>query len=467
MASSLIEEVDRLSKLHLMEKGKLTANNEYYESDHRPQAVGVATPPEMRKLLAQIGWPRMYLDSLEERLDIEGFRMAGQSDADERLWRWWQLNCMDEESGLAHTEALVHGSAYVTVAAPEGGKKGWPSDVPVFRVESPMNFYAEYDPVTGEVRSAIRVYQAANSAVATGATLLTPNETAIFERDRSGYSPWVLKRVITHGLGTCPVVPLLNRERLSDRSGRSEITPELRSVTDAAARTMMNLQATAELMAVPQRLLFGVKEEELSADPENGQSVLEAYFARILAFEDGEAHADQFSAAELRNFTDALDQLAKQAASYTGLPPQYLSFASDNPASAEAIKSSESRLVKKCERKSRMFGGSWEQVMRLGMLVTDGDIPEEAYRMETLWRDPSTPTFAAKADAVVKLATAVTPDGRPVIPVERARVDLGYSDAERQEMKKWDSESTTSQLSALMGAGIRQAPSAKTEDDAA
>lgn len=458
--ATIQEQVDELAKRHALTLSALVENTDYYESNHRPLAVGVSTPPEMSKLIAQVGWPRTYLDSMEERLDVEGFRMAGESEADERLWGWWQANDMDEESGLGHIEAFVHGRAYITVSAPDPNDPTMDQGTPIFRVESPANMYAETDPRTRKVTRAVRIYQAPGSLVATGATLFLPDQTVILERE-GGYSPWRIVKTIKHNLGAVPVVPLLNRENLADRFGRSEITPELRSVTDAAARTMMNMQAAAELMAVPQRLLFGVAQEALAANPDSPSSTLEAYFARIIAIEDPDASATQFSAAELRNFTEVLQELAKQAASYTGLPPQYLSFASENPASAEAIRSSESRLVKKCERKSRMFGGAWEQVIRLGMLVIDGDVPKDAFRMETLWRDPSTPTYAAKADAVSKLYN----NGAGVIPLERARIDLGYSSEERREMKKWDQESSTSQLSALLGGGLQEIPSPQKGDD--
>jgi hypothetical protein len=163
---------------------------------------------------------------------------------------------------------------------------------------------------------------------------------------------------------------------------------------------------------------------------------MDAYLARYLAIDNDSAKAFQFDAAELRNYTEVLDQLAKHVASYTGLPPQYLSFQSDNPASAEAIKSSESRLVKKCERKARMFGGSWESVMRLSQKVIDKDVPAEMNRLETMWRDPSTPTYASKADATSKLYA----NGMGIIPKERARIDMGYTTDEREEMKAWDKE---------------------------
>jgi hypothetical protein len=453
--TSVQEHVKELSQFLSSAQHDLKEDSSYYESEHRLKAIGVSTPPEMRTILAQVGWPRTYLDSLEERLDVEGFRLASQSDADSRLWEWWQANNMDIESGLGHIESLIHGRAYVTVAAPEEG------DVPVIRVESPNTMYAEIDPRTQRVTRALRLYQSPYSVDADGATLFLPDRTVILEKSTRGNNVWAVRETIKHELGFVPVVPLVNRARLSEREGRSEIVPELRSVTDAAARIMMNMQATAELMAVPQRLLFGVAQEALAADPENPASVIETYLARIIAVEDADAHAFQWTAAELMNFVNVLQELAKQAAVYTGLPPQYLSFSSENPASAEAIRSAESRLVKKAERKARMFGGAWEQVMRLGMLVIDGEIPQDAYRLETLWRDPSTPTYAAKADAVTKLYNS----GAGIIPLERARIDMGYSDIERQEMRKWDLESPTTQLNALMGLGNRLIPSPSEGDD--
>jgi hypothetical protein len=200
---------------------------------------------------------------------------------------------------------------------------------------------------------------------------------------------------------------------------------------------MMDMQATAELMAIPQRLLFGVNASELGADPITGIVPFDNYMARILAFGDPEGKAQQFLAAELRNFVDALDALDRKAAAYTGLPPQYLSAQSDNPASAEAIKASESRLVKIVERKNKIFGGSWEQAMRVAYKVMKGgDVPPDYYRMESIWRDPSTPTYAAKADAAAKLYAG----GLGVIPKERARIDIGYSVAERAEMEAWDAK---------------------------
>lgn len=442
---------DMLDKFEQQQTG-FKDDKAYYDSLRRPDAIGIAVPPEMRNLLAHVGYPRLYVDAIAERQEIEGFRVSGAEKADVELWDWWQANNLDIEATLGHTDSLIYGRSYITVAMPDPSIDfNVDPDVPLIRVEPPTSLYADIDPRTRDVTQAIRaVYD--DEQQLTAATLYLPDQTVQWVRE---VGQWKVLNRVAHGLEMVPVVPIQNRTRLSDPYGTSEITPELRSVTDAAARIMMDMQGTAEIMAIPQRLIFGVRPEDLGVDPDTGEKLFDAYIARILAFEDADAKAQQFNAAELRNFVDALDALDRKAAAYTGLPPQYLSFSSDNPASADAIKASESRLVKKVERKNVIFGGAWEQAMRVAYKAAKGgEVPPDFYRLETIWRDPSTPTYAAKADAASKLYA----NGMGVIPKERARIDMGYSIAEREEMQKWDEqESPMNQLASLYPASASTA----------
>jgi len=252
------------------DSGLLNENNAYYEATYRPKAIGMAVPPPMKKLMAKIGWARTYVNAIEERLDIEGFRMVkknGAGKADERLWQWWQANNMDVESGLAHT-------------APVTDDPLSDSNTPVIKVESPRDIYAEVDPVTRRVKRAIRRYWGKNpvGAKIMRVTLYLPNSTIGLVEGRSG---WEQEWRVDHNLGIVPVIPILNKERVRQEKGVTEIKPELRSKIDAASRLLMNLQATAELMAVPQRVLFGLDENEIAKI--EGKSAWEAYLANILA----------------------------------------------------------------------------------------------------------------------------------------------------------------------------------------
>jgi hypothetical protein len=314
----------------------------------------------------------------------------------------------------------------------------------LIQVESADTLYAVTDPRTRRVQQAIRVLYDAGGSTTVMVTLYLPNMTHGWIRQDGELVDYF---DVQHGLGIVPVVPILNRTLLSDTNGTSQITPEIRSATDAAARIMMDLQGAAETLAVPQRYIFGAKPAEVGVDAQTRQKNFDAYFARILAFTSENGKAGQFSAAELMNFVTALDAIDKKTAAYTGLPPQYLSFSSANPASAEAIKASEARLVKLVERKNVLFGGAWEQAFRIATAVMGGgmaSIDPQLYRLESIWGDPSTPTYAAKADGASKLYA----NGMGPIPKEQARIDMGYTIEERLQMQEYDRQ----EAQALLGA---------------
>ena len=405
-------------------------------------------------MLAHVGIPRTYIHSITDRLAIEGFRLGGEGKVDEDLWTWWQVNGLDVESAMAHTEALVYGRAYVTVAAPDPEDPGLVDPtIPMIRVESPTALYAHVDPRTRAVQWAVRVVKD-DQGDTVAATLYLPDRTELY---RSQDGEMVSEGTVNHGLGVVPVVPLVNRTRISDLQGTSAITPEIRSVTDAISAMLMNLRATSELMAVPQRVVFGASRDELTNDGE--LDALDLYISSYLSIDDPEGKVQQLQAAELRNFSEGIGQLMRMAASYTGLPPQYLANPTDAPPSAEAIRSSESRLVRTCETKTDIFGEAWEDVMRVAKLVMGNELSLDDFRMETIWRDPGTPTFQAKADAVMKLYAG----GAGVIPVEQARIDMGYSPEARLMMEDWDKQSPMSQAMAMYGQAGNQLPETNDE----
>jgi len=93
--------------------------------------------------------------------------------------------------------------------------------------------------------------------------------------------------------------------------------------------------------------------------------------------------------------------------------------------------------VKRAERRQRSFGEGWERVMRLCMLLRDGEIDPRARRLETIWRDPATPTYAQKADAVTKLHQA------DILPDQAAWEELGYSAEKIKRLQAMQDEQLT------------------------
>ena len=404
--------------------------------------LGLSLPPEMADLQTVINWPRLVVDSLEERLDVEGFRLHGQDGTDDRLWAWWQANRLDVESSLGHTEAFVQGQAVIFIGANEADKT-----TPLITVESLKDVKVKTDPRTGVVLWATRFYDPDAEGVASRAAVYLPKSTRYYVQRRS---QWVLDKEVKHKLGVVPVVPLVNRARLADREGRSEMA-DIIPIANAACRTLTNLQGAQELLAMPQRYVLGASADDFVGVDGVKKTPFEAYMGRFLALENSEAKIGQIPGADLRNFTEVINHYARLVSALSGLPPHFLGLSTDNPPSADAIRSSESRLVKRAERRARSFGEAWEQVMRIAMLVVDGELPKDAARLETIWRDPATPTFAAKADAVVKLVSTRDAEGRPLLPREMAWEELGFSVEKRRRLIAMDDEDPAVRFLAKVG----------------
>jgi hypothetical protein len=435
---------NRLAQQHDRERPKLVALNKEYELESARAYMHPEILKEIGDRLQQvvIAWPQLVVDSVEERLDVEGFRLPDEDEADDDLWRVWQESNCDEGSQMGRVDALVMSRSYICVGANEDD-----ADTPRITFESPLEMYADIDPRTKQVRAALRRWtdpeaQATASASASGiapatgqgveyATLYLPNSTHWYQ----GYTEVDRDE---HHLGVVPVVSLVNRGRLSDWLGRSELAPIL-PLSQAANKIATDMMVAAEFVALPVRGVFGIGPEDLEDEKGNKLTAFQVLLRRLLTIPDADGTAKQFefAAADLSNFHQTLNQLARLVASIAGLPPHYLGLTTENPPSADSIRSAEMRLVKRAERKQVPFGGSYEQTMRLVKRLQEGDWDPRYRRLETIWRDPSTPTIAQSADAAVKLNQT-----QPVaiLPTEMARERLGFTSAQLARAKKLDEQ---------------------------
>jgi hypothetical protein len=401
----------------------------YYRGMQRLEQLGLAVPPELRRFVVVVNWPRLAVDAVDERLDIEGFRYPGQDEADEELDRVWQANNLDEGSQLGTLEALALARSYICLGSNEDDRQ-----TPRVTVESPREVYADVDPRTGKVVAAVRrVFDTENRPLS-GTLYLSDVTVWLAYTD----GQWTEVDRDEHKLGQVPVVPIVNRARIGDPYGTSEMV-DVVPLTDAACRALTNLQVAQETHAVPQRGVLGATKGDFVDADGNQLPAWEAYFGAVWALGNENAKTFQFDPSDLRNFETVHNMYARTVASLTGLPPHYLGFTTDNPASADAIRSSEARLVKRCERKQRPFGGAWEEAMRLVRRLQTGSEDVEARRLETIWRDPATPTVAQRADAIVKLASTNV-GGTPIMPLEMAREELGWSPGKLERARRMDEQ---------------------------
>jgi hypothetical protein len=417
--------LDYLKPVLLKQRNELKPLNDEYEL----QAQRLYMHPD---LLAELGdriqqvviaWPQLVVDAVEERLDPLGFRLP-KGEPDDDLARVWQANNLDEETQLGRLDALVMKRSYLCVGSRDDDR-----DTPLVTVESPLEVFADIDPRDRSVRGAIRWYDEPSTDTRDReqfATVLLKNKTAWFGMEDGR---WQQIDEDVHNLDRVPVVPLVNRSRIADRYGKSEIAPVL-PLTRAANKLATDMMVGAEFLALPLRGIFGIGPEDLEDAQGNKLTALQAILGRLLTLKDdnGMAKMFEFKSADLANFHSSINALAALVASISGLPPDYLGLKTENPPSAESRLAGEIRLIKRAERKQVPFGGAYESTMRLVKRFQEGDWDPQYSRLETIWRNPATPTRAQTADASTKLRA------ERIISNRQAQEDNGYTEAQIARM---------------------------------
>ena len=396
----------------------------YYEGKNKLKDLRISIPPQLTTVETVVGWAGTAVDVLEERLDLEGFI----SPTDLGVNEMFRANELDLESSLGHKDALVYGTGFVTIGRGMEGEAD-----PLITIESPKKMTAIYDLRTRRLSAALLINRDDHGRPFSG-TLYLPDQNVYIEYANK---KWIDVDRDIHNLGRVLVAVLPNNPRTGDPSGRSEITPAVRSYTDSAMRTLLGAEVAREFYSAPQRYILGASEDTfLDADgkPLNPWSV---YQGRVLGIPYNEAESvmpqvGQFQANDTRPYFEQIRAYAQLLAAETAVPASYLGFQTDNPSSADAIRQMEARLVKRAERRQRQFGRTWTEVARLGLLVRDGSIPPEASEIRPLWRDPSTPTRAAAADEAVKLISAGVLLGDSEVTYNR----IGLSDSDKVVLRK-------------------------------
>ncbi|WP_030407529.1 phage portal protein [Streptomyces albus] len=454
------DELDLLGALRTDLMGartRLDLLDAYFNGEQLVRDLGISIPPQLKGLHTVIGWPRIGVEALEQRLELEAFRWADGADPED-LREIAEANDLFDESSLAHLDALVYGREYLAVGSGDCGTGDCP---PLITAESPLDMTLFWDARARVATAALRLSAEDGEQFA---TLYLPDQTVTAVESGSG---WDVVDRDEHGLGVVPVIRMANRQRTADRVGRSEITPEVMSITDAACRRLMGMEVASEFYGAPQRYILGASESAFQDAEGNTKSAWETYIGRVLALErdeDGQVPTvGQFAAHDPQTYTKIIDLYARIMATQLGLPPHYLGYTTDNPASADAIRSSEAQLVKRAERRCRRFGGAWSDVMRLALWVRDGVPPERSRRIECVWRDPATPTVAQQTDAAVKLVQAgiLPADGEVVLEM------AGLSEEQRQrvvaERRRAQGDRLLERLSQV-GADVEEDPDVAAEE---
>ncbi|MCZ4097319.1 MULTISPECIES: phage portal protein [unclassified Streptomyces] len=328
----------------------------------------------------------LIVDSVNERLAVEGFRMTSDPDADQDAQQIWLRNDMTVQSSGAHLDAMLHGESYAIVWAGVDGE-------PIISCESAEHVIVQYRAGSRtEIEAAAKFYS--DDWGRQYATLWTDEYVYTSFAQGLGWFPPVqadnpLKRV--------PVVPISNRARLTGHP-----TSDLASVIplqDAINKTGTDALVASEMAAFPARFVTGLEIVEDEAG--NPIEPFRIAIDKVLQAEDPQAKFGQFQSADLQNYRTLIDMLTQHLAAISRIP-SYMIDPSGQPATGEGAEAAEYGLVAKARERILHFGRAWVEVMRLCFAVK-GDPRADAYGAEVIWREVENRSEAQHMDALVKL----------------------------------------------------------------
>ena len=410
--------VDALAKTlneKLNERGPgLRVYDQYYAGEQPASFLAKDARNALSNALSQmsVNFPKLLVSSLAERLKVTGFRVDGELDTG--LWASWRRNRLRDATAQAHVDALVYGSSFAIVWADAQGRA-------TVTVESPLQVAVTRDPVSRQVTAGLKRWVDADGYAR--AALYLPDEVVMLSGDRvvnvetsaswqlptDGFTStgWKTVERVRNPFGVVPVVPIVNRGRLTEVDGRSEMTDVL-GLTDALNKLMADAMVSSEFYARPRRWVTGL---EVDYD-DDGKPIYPFQDAerngKAFIAEDPQVRFGQFEPSDLTAYSNLTQTVTAQIGALSGLPPHYLGVHGDQPASADAIRSAEASLVARCMELQRTFGAAWADVARL-MLAVENDVDPLAADVETVWESPETRTPAQSADAAAKLSSIGVP----------------------------------------------------------
>lgn len=179
---------------------------------------------------------------------------------------------------------------------------------------------------------------------------------------------------------------------------------------DSAMRTVKRSEISAEFYSFPQKYVVGTS---VDFDPLDKWKSAMSYMIEITKDEDGDVPKfGQFQQQSMAPHTEQLRMFAGLFAGETGLTLDDLGFPSDNPSSAEAIKSSHENLRLMARKAQRTFGTGFLNVGYLAACLRD-DFPyqrRQFYLTKSTWEpifEPDASALSSYGDGTIKINQAI------------------------------------------------------------
>ena len=393
-------ELDELVKVWRDHYGSNRLKHRYYRGRNNLKDLGISIPPPLKDVETVVGWPAKAVDALAVRSRFDGF--ACEDEQVEGI-----LAGITEESNLslkyrqAVQSELIYSCSFATVSK---GMDGEPSVI--ISLHSAETAAATWDFRKGRVKTGLTLNDFDKDGHPIEAHLYLEDRVIRMWRDME----WHYEEYPSN-VGRPLMEAFAYRPTELRPFGQTRITRAVRSITDSAVREALRTEISAEFATSPQKYLLGGNEDTFKE-----LTKWEAYIGNIFSVtyngeDDVMPHFGQLPQASMQPHVEYMALLARRFAAETNIPLSTLGVVTDNPASAEAMRTATEPLVIEAEDLNDGNRRTLKAIAQMAVAAQldtplDQLTPEQRAIVPT-FRDPSKPSMVSQVDSVIKIASVV------------------------------------------------------------
>lgn len=382
----------------------------YYEGKNALKDFGIAVPPQMQKAYTPLQWIAKGVHALTDRSQFEGFVSGTGSDDPFGLSVVLDANDFETEFPLAVTSSAIHACSFLTVS--EGDVQSGEPDV-LMLARAADSCAATWDRRRRKLAGFLSIIEVDEQG-ATEMVMYTPE--LVYSIFRSG-GRWTASS-IRNRLGEVSVSRLVLDPELNRPFGHSRITRTGMGLTNAAVRTVLRSEVSAEFYAADKYWLFGADVTKFV-----GEDKWAAVMGRMNAIDQEvgeEIKIQRFSGASPQPHIDQLRMLTSLFADDQSLDVKWAD--ASNPSSADAIYAAKEELIMKTRNANRVWGRGAVKAMQLAVRLRDNldSVPDELRSLSARFTDPAIVSPSARSAAFSQLAAAIDGFGTSEVGMEYA-----------------------------------------------
>ena len=400
----------------------------YYEGKNALRDFGIAVPPQMQSAFTPLQWIAKGVHAVTRRSVFEGFVSPAGSDDPFGMAGVLADNHFFEEFPSAKTSSAIHACAFLTVTDGDV-QSGEPEQLIMARsAESSAAVWDKRRRTLAGFLSIIDIQDGSPSEM----VMYSPSRVYSMVKRDSG---WVVSS-IPNRLDEVSVARLAYLPELNRPFGHSRITRTAMGLTDAAVRTLLRAEVSAEFYSADKYWLFGADVTKFIGDDK-----WSALMGRMNAIDTG-PNAEQkvdihrFQGSSPQPHTDQMRLIQSMFADDQNLDVKFAD--ASNPSSADAIYAAKEDLIIDVRDANRVWGRGAVKAFQLAVQLRDGKgVSDELRALSAQFTDPAIVSPSARADAFSKLTVAIPGFGQSEVGMEfaglsREQIARFLADRQRQ-----------------------------------